>query len=51
MKITEYELKKAKMFIKKDKKQEKESEKSENETDFYDIMLEAIKSGLLPRSS
>jgi len=37
--------------MKKDKKQEKERENTENEIDFYDIMLEAIKLGLLPRSS
>ncbi len=37
--------------MKKDNKQEEESEDAENETDFYDIMLEAIKLGLMPRSS
>ena len=37
--------------MKKDKKQEKEREHAENEINFYDIMLEAIKFGLLPRSS
>ncbi len=37
--------------MKKDKTQKKESEDTENEIDFYDIMLEAIKFGLLPRSS
>ena len=37
--------------MKKDKKQGKERENTEYEIDFYDIMLEAIKLGLLPRSS
>ena len=51
MKVAEYELKKTERIMKKDKKQEKERENAENEIDFYDIMLEAIKLGLLPRSS
>ncbi|GAH50533.1 unnamed protein product, partial [marine sediment metagenome] len=50
-KVAEYELKKTRIIMKKDKKQEKERENTENEIDFYDIMLEAIKLGLLPRSS
>ena len=37
--------------MKKDKKREKEREDAENEIDFYDIMLEAIKLGPFPRSS
>ena len=51
MKVAELELKKAKRTMKKDKNQEKEREDTENKIDFYDIMLEAIKFGLLPRSS
>ena len=51
MKVAEYELKKAKRIMKNDKNQEKEREDTKNEIDFYDIMLEAIKFGLLPRSS
>lgn len=37
--------------MKNDKTQEEESEYSENEISFYDIILEAIKFGLLPRNS
>lgn len=37
--------------MKKDKKQEKYRKDSEIEINFFDIMLEAIKLGLLPRSS
>ncbi len=37
--------------MKSNKNQEKEREDAENEIDFYDIMLEAIKFGLMPRSS
>ena len=37
--------------MKKGKKREKESKDSEKDISFYDIMLEAIKFGILPRSS
>ena len=51
MKVAEYELKKTKRIMRSYKNQEKEREDTENEINFYDIMLEAIKFGLLPRSS
>lgn len=37
--------------MKNEKNQNNEKESHEDELDFYDIMLEAIKLGLLPRSS
>ena len=35
--------------MKDEKKQNREIEKSESDIDFYDIMLEAIKWGLMPK--
>ncbi len=37
--------------MKDEKMENKEKEKSENDIDFYDIMLEAIKWGLMPRTN
>lgn len=37
--------------MKDEKKQNREKEKSENDIDPYDIMLEAIKWGLMPRTN
>ncbi len=36
--------------MKDKKKQNRKTEKSENDIDFYDIMLEAIKWGLMPKT-
>ena len=36
--------------MKDKKKQNRKKEKSENDIDFYDIMLEAIKWGLMPKT-
>ncbi|MHA2179977.1 MAG: hypothetical protein ACXAAH_00990 [Promethearchaeota archaeon] len=49
--VAEYGLKKTIRIMKKDNKQEVDKDETENEVSFYDIMLEAIKFGLLPRSS
>ena len=37
--------------MKDEKKQNHEKESNEREINFYDVILEAIKLGLLPRSS
>lgn len=49
--VADYDLKKTRIIMKVDKKQEKEKKYSENEINLYDVMLEAIKFGLLPRNS
>ena len=51
MKVGEYKVKKAKRTMMIDKNQEKEREDTEDDISFYDVMLEAIKFGLLPRGS
>ena len=51
MNVAEYKVKKAKRTMINDKNQEKEREDTEDEISFYDIMLGAIKFGLLPRCS
>ena len=36
--------------MKDEKAQDKENKKEESETSFYDVMLEAIRLGLMPKS-